>query len=187
MSINSIFETQSTLPESRQEFLSLFGESHNENFIWVNQRSTTWLELLKFYKCGNNSKEIADGFAGKFNLIRGTIAEKLICSHFIFNDFKKIELGLLVENTKKGSKGCAPDLLIYNALTKEVIPVEIKCLKSNIKNADYYDCFILAQKQCESVKIILNTFVDSIVKRKIVILSWFSDSELEYEINLMEF
>lgn len=137
------------------------------------------------YTCGNNSKEIPPGFEGKFNLIRGAIAEILICEHFIFEDFFKIQLGLLTTSTMAKSKACAPDLLLVNS--NEIIPVEIKCLKSSKKNSDYYDSLDLAQKQCMSVKNIIDLFKKGLVKRKIIILSWFEDDRLEFDCCLINF
>lgn len=189
LSVNSVFQIQSTLPENRHILTNLFDPEFHNNFIWTSQRSLEWLELLKFFSCGNNTKEIPEGFDGKFNLIRGAIAEKLISEYFCFEDFTKIELGLLVENTTKGSKGCAPDLLLIKStdIGSEIIPVEIKCLKSKTKNSNYYDSFDLAQKQCQSVKTILDNFGKSIIQRKIIILSWFFNDCLEFEINVMNF
>lgn len=184
-SINSIFKLESSNQENRNILLQYFDEKYHKNFIWINQRSEEWLKLLKFYTCGNNSKEIQSGFNGKFNLIRGAIAEQLIIDNFIFEDFNKISLGLLVKDTKEGSKGCAPDLILVN--DKEIIPVEIKCLKSDKKNSDYYDSLILAQKQCETVKNIFNSFNCNLIKKKIIILSWFTENKLIYEVNTINF
>lgn len=182
-SVNSVFESESSNEQDKIFLLNLFDTKHHKNFIWINQRSVEWLELLNnFYKCGNNSKEIRSGFEGKFNLIRGAIAEILILDDLIkneFTNFKKISLGLLVEDTLIGSKGCAPDLILVS--DHEIIPVEIKCLKSSIKNSDYYDSINLAQKQCDTITHILNSFKFGYIKRKIIILSWFEINKLNYQ------
>lgn len=183
--VNSVFINKSTPENSRGKLVNLIGLENMNHFIWSNQRSEEWLELLKFYTCGTNSKEIPSGFAGKYNLIRGAIAELLICNDFQFENFDKIQVGLLVDSNEKGARGCAPDLLLINE--SELIPVEIKCLRNSTKNSEYYDHFDLAQKQCKTVKNIIDKINRKIVKRKIVILSWFSNNALEYEICTMNY
>lgn len=182
VSINSVFEAESSTTSTQTHLLKLFDEYFHKNFIWINQRSPEWLDLLtNFYKCGTNSKEIPPGFMGKFNLIRGAIAEYIITNDIMLNEFKnfnKISLGLLVADTIKGSRGCAPDLILVNDL--EIIPIEIKCLKSSIKNSDYYDSIELAQKQCDTVIEILNSFKIGYINKKIIILSWFETNKLVY-------
>lgn len=184
-SVNSVFVLNSTKLENRNNILKFFDNEFHENFIWINQRNEEWLSLLKFYVCGNNSKEIPCGFEGKFNLIRGTIAEILVSDHFSFEDFEKISLGLLVESTKKGSKGCAPDMILVNGT--EIIPVEIKCLRSGTKNSDYYDSLDLAQKQCNGIKNIIDGFHSGLVRRKIVIISYFENCFFNYETNVINY
>lgn len=196
LSVNSAFISKSSNENKRYILLDIFESKYHENFIWINQRSKEWLELLKFYTCGKNSKVISNTFEAKFNLIRGAIAERIITDYFNINNldcidninnFKKIELGLIVESTEKSSFGCAPDLLLVKNTDdeKEIIPVEIKCLKSDKKNSSYYGSFDLADKQCNSVKYILNNFKTDIVKRKIIIITWFLDDRLIYEVNLV--
>lgn len=179
VSVNLMFESESSNEAERQILLNMFESKFHANFIWTNQRSNEWIQMLKFYVCGNNSAEIPSGFAGKFNLIRGAIAETLIADNLVFEDFNKISLGLLVFDNVQGSKGCAPDLILVNG--KEIIPVEIKCLRGPTKNSDYYGSFDLAQKQCDTVKNILDSFQSGYIKRKLIILSWFEDNKLVYE------
>lgn len=186
-SVNANFELFSTIPEMRIELLSKFEISDWDKFIWTNQRSNEWLKLLKYYTCGNNSKEISKNFESKFNLIRGAVAEILICQNLIFENFTKIQLGLIVRDIFEKSIGCAPDLLLVNE--NEIIPVEIKCLKTGAKNSDYYDSFCLAEKQCDSVKKIIDNIKKNLILRKMIILSWFNDVDkaLNYEINLLNY
>jgi hypothetical protein len=53
------------------------------------------------------------------------------------------------------SSGYAPDLLLQHQITGEIIPVEIKVLKSNSKNSDYYRALHIVTLQCHNVKDIL--------------------------------
>jgi hypothetical protein len=120
----------------------------------------------------------------KYNLIRGSFTEYIINELFNPNKivelqgFKKCNVGFIVEEKdKKGSSGCAPDLLLYS--NDEIIPVEIKCLTNNTKNHDYFRGLEIAKKQCESVKNILN---DKCVKRHLILLSyWIKNNKLSIE------
>ena len=113
----------------------------------INQRSNEWLELIKFYCCGNSTGIIpfTQGNYVKhyYNLIRGCIIELFIIHNLDFTSLlnvpvKKITVGLIVEKKGiKNSHGCAPDLLLITQ-EQEIIPVEIKSLIGKpLKNADY--------------------------------------------------
>jgi hypothetical protein len=159
-SLNKIFEMKSfgcdLLPTSLLEHI------HTEN-----QRSSPWLDLLKFYQCGNtinNSIPFVDCEIN-FNLIRGCLGEKLVVNlvdwdKLVGEPVSKCMCGLLVET--KGlekSIGIAPDLLLVNTNSNQVIPVEIKTLVSNpnIVNRKLLRDFDLASKQ-------LNTSIELIEK-----------------------
>lgn len=167
--VNDHFITPSDKPE-HCEHLRRF----DDNIIWVDQRTPEWLELLTYYTCGKNSKNIPNTLDGTFNLIRGSIGEILVTKFLDLellglNDFQKVNIGLLVKTKQKGANGIAPDLLLVK--DDEIIPVEIKCLKNRRKNSDYYREMHIAKLQCERVKEILG----ECVKRRLIILSWFDD------------
>lgn len=189
VSLNKLFETKSTIESKRGLLLKFFDETYHSNFLWQNQRSNEWINLLTYYTCGKNSKNIGTDMQSKYNLIRGCLSEIVICNSFDPSTiglvgFEKIELGLLVENTKEKSKGCAPDLLLVS--DTEIIQVEIKCLKTDRKNSDYYREFDLAKKQSRDFKNIIKTFsspfdMTKIIKRSLIILSYYKNDILSLE------
>lgn len=134
-----------------------------------NQRSPEWLELLKFYKCGNSINNTIPfvNCETNFNLIRGCVGEKLLVDLIDWNMlvdevdkpvFKCI-CGLIVETKGfAGSIGIAPDLLIVTK-TNQVIPVEIKTIVSdpNISvNKKFLREIKLASKQLETSMNLIN-------------------------------
>lgn len=148
------------------------------NVCVEDQRSPEWLELLKFYKCGNsvnNPINFVD-CETNFNLIRGCIGEKLLIDLIDWNelvdvdgdgntDIKPIEkcmCGLIVET--KGvanSIGAAPDLIIITK-TNQLIPVEIKTIVSepNIVNKKFLREIKLASGQLERTINLINKIMD---------------------------
>jgi hypothetical protein len=99
--------------------------------------------------------------------------------------FKKFSLGFIVrEFGVPLSPGCAPDLILQHETTGEIIPVEIKVLKSNSKNSDYYRAIHLATLQCRNVKDILQ---DDRITKCVVILSWFLEDMQIFEMNYFIF
>lgn len=164
-SLNKIFELKSfgcdLLPNSIKNHI------HVEN-----QRSSEWLNLLKFYKCGNtinNTIQFVDCFTN-FNLIRGCLGEKLLIDLIDWNNLvgkpvSKCICGLLVETKHLlGSEGIAPDLLLIDTNSNQVIPVEIKTIVSdpNITNRKILREISLSSKQLNtSIKLI-----DKITKMK---------------------
>lgn len=128
-----------------------------------NQRSIEWLELLKFYNCGNsiNNTITFKDCETNFNLIRGCIGEKLLIDLIDWNILVENNLrpvykcicGLLVENKGiKNSIGISPDLLLISNNNDIVIPVEIKTIVSNpnIINKKILREIKLATKQLET-------------------------------------
>lgn len=112
-----------------------------EKMIVIPQRTPEWIELLTFYKCGNNGAEIGDDFQAQYNLIRGSIVEALcplICKVLTdpetFRDFVmscvpnappelmsdvgelrliNLDVGFVVEEIgRRGARGAAPDQLL---------------------------------------------------------------------------
>lgn len=133
-----------------------------------NQRSPEWLELLKFYKCGNSINNVVPfvNCETNFNLIRGCVGEKLLVDLIDWNMLVdevdkpvfKCMCGLIVETKGLlGSIGVAPDLLLVTK-TNQVIPVEIKTLVSepNIINKKFLREIKLASKQLETSMNLIN-------------------------------
>lgn len=164
-SLNKIFELKSfgcdLLPKSIKNHI------HVEN-----QRSLEWLNLLKFYKCGNtinNTIQFVDCLTN-FNLVRGCLGEKLLIELIDWVDLvggsvSKCICGLLVETKHLlGSEGIAPDLLLIDTNSNQVIPVEIKTIVSepNIINRKILREISLSSKQLDtSIQLI-----DKITKTK---------------------
>lgn len=179
--LNDVFEIESSSDVDRAKLLKFFSSDVHERFIWENQRSPEWLRLLNYYTCGSHTKIIGLDMQSKYNLIRGSIVEMIICKSFVpemigLAGFTKIQIGLIVAGIEEKSNGCAPDLLLVS--DDEIIPVELKCLCSGRKNGDYYRGLDLAKRQCSSVKNILTI---PVIKRALIILSWFDGDDLHLE------
>ena len=132
------------------------------NICTEDQRSPEWLELLKFYKCGNSIDNTISfvNCETNFNLIRGCIGEKLLVDLIDWNilvddvdkHISKCICGLIIETKGLiGSIGVAPDLLLVTK-TNQVIPVEIKTIITdpNIITKKFMHKIKLASKQLET-------------------------------------
>lgn len=143
----------------------IIGNDAFEQFIWVNQRSPEWLELLKYYKCGRNSGKINDTPEGALNIVRGAITEILVVKYFDFAQIiphaEKYMTGFIVASNEMGANGAAPDLILLDLSKNMIIPVEIKCLKSAQGNNSYYRGMDLAQRQLTSIKNIIKSPVET--------------------------
>jgi len=130
--------------------------------VAIDQRSDEWKKQLAYYTCGNNTGihdcNSSDWVRFYYHLIRGCIVEIMAMNNCDFSvifpgqKITKVNVGLLVQEVgKKGSPGCAPDLLLILD-DKEVVPVEIKCLHSpKADNHDFRRGVSLAHRQLESV------------------------------------
>jgi hypothetical protein len=123
------------------------------------QRSPEWYLALDFYSCGTNQGIIPyvgdnAGFVRHYyNLIRGCFAELLIISNINFNRIigekcMKISVGMIVEKFGvENMIGVSPDLLLMTA-DMNIIPVEIKCIRSsNITSSKVRREINLAKRQ----------------------------------------
>ena len=189
------YNTYSTLDT---DILSVFKQC----FIFVDQRTPEWKDMiLNKFICGTNSGSINESsFQGRYNLIRGAIIELITIQlfdpfeHANLRNFKKWNLGFIVESNNKGSKGFAPDLVLMAEDSGNNIPefilVEIKGLKTSRKNADYYRGLHLAKKQVESGKNILSQYLSSdklIINRGIILLCYIEDGRFNMEVHNVSF
>lgn len=207
--LNSLFLLKSSDSEEfydRYEKQSLIDEKiisvFKKCFIFEDQRSEVWLDMLENkFVCGKNSGTLDDSFQGLYNLIRGSIIEQLAIHLFDPNnsdiklqsklsDHYKWQLGFIVESNTTGSKGFAPDMILIGTdpETKvlELIIVEIKGLKTHIRNADYYRGLNLATKQVGSGKKILSQYLSSdklIMRRGLILLCYVDNMNLMMEIH----
>ena len=188
--INSLFVTPGSNPDELFNIKNVDSESiikveDRERFLFVEPRSSQWLDLLTIYRCGSNTKIISDSMESKYNLIRGSIGE-LIVSEYL--DFKllglqpmiKLTIGLIVENIKPGSKACCPDLILVSDSGDEIIPVEIKCLKTLTKNKDYYRGINLAKKQCIGTIELFGRKYSHLINRYLIIIVGWSEYKIEH-------
>ena len=178
-SVNEIFPIKSS---DRNDIVPIIGEELASKFVFIDQRSPEWLTLLNFYECGKNSNNITDSFEGTFNLIRGAITELIIMNIFdsrtLGQKFTKCSVGFLVEDDKiEGSPGCAPDLLAVSE--DEIVPIEIKTLRSGSINHDYYREITLATRQCVRARDILLSGETKVeINKKLMLIAHFTDSSL---------
>lgn len=186
--LNSLFVSPASKPDELFNIKDkmenyIIGLEDHKRFIFADPRSVQWLNLLSIYSCGTNSKIISDSMESKYNLIRGSIGELIISEHL---DFKllglpvmtKITIGLIVEHIDNGSRGCCPDLILASG--DEIIPVEIKCLKSLTKNRDYYRGISLAKRQCEGTIEIIGQKYSHLINRYLLIILGFSEYKVEH-------
>lgn len=167
-------------------------------FIFVDQRSPQWLDMLSTkFVCGNNGGVIdKTTFQGPYNLIRGATIELLSMHlfdpilHANLHGFEKLSLGFIVEKNEVGSKGFAPDMCLISNDAKDTPPefilIEIKGLKHSRKNADYYRGLSLATKQIGSGREILSQFVPQNklrICRGLVILCCVEDLQFKMEVH----
>lgn len=126
------------------------------------QRSPEWIDLLKFYKCGNSINNTINFIdcGTNFNLIRGCLGEKLVVDLIDWNmlvdeDLRPVSkciCGLIVGSKGTAdSIGIAPDLLLVSK-TNQIIPIEIKTIVSdpNIINKKVLREIKLASKQLDT-------------------------------------
>lgn len=186
--LNSIFISQASDPNdffsiknAKNEFLINLEDRHR--FMFVNPRSIEWLNLLTLYRCGTNSKIISDSIESKYNLIRGSVGEIIVTEYLDLkllglSDMKKFTIGMIVENISHGSRGCCPDLILASG--DEIIPVEIKCLKTLARNKDYHRGISLAKRQCEGTIELIGLKYSHLINRYLIIIMGWSEYKIEH-------
>jgi len=104
------------------------------NVKFIDQRSNEWFELRKIYP--PNKKYIKNDSQSKIdikNYISGSIGEQYIMFNVdwnkIFPNYHFISVGMLIHPDNKYS--ISPDGFLINFDTKDIIPIEIKTIKSN--------------------------------------------------------
>lgn len=189
------YDTYSTLDN---DIINVFKKC----FIFVDQRTPEWIDMLSNkFACGSNTGSINDSsFQGRYNLIRGAIIELIAIqlfdplTHANLINFKKWNLGFIIESNIQGSKGFSPDLVLMSEDSGHHIPefilVEIKGLKTSRKNADYYRGLHLAKKQVESGKNILSKYINNeklIINRGIILLCYIEEQQFKMEVHHISF
>lgn len=181
-------------------------ETVRERIFTAIPRSQEWLQLLKTYKCGRNNGLVHfDGtpegmVVARYNLIRGVIVETAIIQMVnwtdvlgtMFSEYNDIihsirdyfiksiapfTIGMIVENVKPGSRGCAPDLLINTCLG--IIVVEIKCIVGN-STSSFERAIDLATKQIKTAQEFLGS---SAFSKGLFVLAKCIGSEITLEVS----
>lgn len=196
-----VFYETCTESHYSQDVLDVFKQC----FLFMDQRSPEWLDCINGkFLCGANSANLKDTFAGKYNLIRGAIIEKIAMQLFdpssiALHNFQKWSLGFIVERNEQDAHGFAPDLILLSHSTinsdqteeiPEFILVEIKGLKSLDKNADYRRGLELASKQVRSGFDILSEQLSPdqlVIRRGVVILCCVNSEQFHMEIHTIDF
>jgi hypothetical protein len=102
--------------------------------ILVTQRSDEWFELRKkFLPIGglkNKDYNSSDNWITElYHLYVGSIGEQYVMYNVnwgeCFPSYKFVNIGLLI----KDNQSISPDGLLINDITKDIIPIEIKCLR----------------------------------------------------------
>lgn len=169
------------------EQINLPTELKEKHFLQMPQRSESWFEAMKFYRCGSNGAEIKQTMKGTYNLLRGSITESIIMQLFnpeqigLESSWQKVIVGLLVKDKSiKGSRGAAPDLLFVNK--NQIIPVEIKTLTDGTHNGEFFNKARLAHSQCNSIREIMDSTGElNLIHKNLVIMSYWKETELVLE------
>ena len=194
------FEKLWTEYEDRHEYQTLFefdptpleqinlpNELKEKHFLQMSQRSESWFEAIKFYRCGSNGAEIKQTMKGTYNLLRGSITESIIMQLFnpeqimLDSSWQKVIVGLLVKDKSIiKSRGAAPDLLFING--SQIIPVEIKTLTEGTHNGEFFNKVRLAKLQCSSVREIMDPDGKlNLIYKNLIIMSYWKETELVLE------
>lgn len=133
--------------------------------ILVAQRSKKWFDLRKIF-LPKGRTEVRNDYANYkftvswvtdlFHLIVGSMAEQYIMYNIdwskLFPGYKFVNVGLIVN--QETSESISPDGLLINDITKDIIPVEIKCLRcpKNIYSKASIRELVLAKEQLKTMK-----------------------------------
>ncbi len=164
---------------------NLLPDTLKQYVITASQRTPEWLECMNYYKCGSTTTVSETEY--NYNFVRGSLGEAFVIDASKFDnvfDFPvtKCTVGLLVDDLKKGSDGCAPDLLLITD-DKNVIPVEIKCLPmeptTDITKRDFYRGIKLARKQLQRTNNILKKHIGKSMDIGVMIFVFFHGSQAD--------
>jgi hypothetical protein len=102
-----------------------------KNIKFIDQRSKEWFNFRKIYP--PNKKNIIDDEKINHNYISGSIGEQYLMFNVdwnkIFPDYHFVSVGMLIHPDKGYS--ISPDGFLINFDIKDIIPIEIKTIKSN--------------------------------------------------------
>ena len=135
---------------------------------FVDQRSKEWFELRNIYPPNNivkdnkyfNYPRTENWIKKLYHLIVGSIGEQYVMYNIdwnkIFDGYTFINIGMLIDYDKKYS--ISPDGFLINFDTKDVIPLEIKCIRheKNLFSKNTMRELKTAKEQLLTVKKIIN-------------------------------
>lgn len=175
-----------------EEFVE-FSKKHkiDKKIYFLKQRTKKWFDLLKYHRCGNNSVKIGFELKERYHLLRGIIGEyvvqnklKYILENVGYKKFKFVEVGMIVEDKNiEKSEGSSPDGLLWNEETKEIGIIEIKCLRNENINGNYFRELNLSNLQLKRSKEILNYEKITLLMS---LLCWFKNGEMVIDIFINE-
>jgi hypothetical protein len=114
-----------------------------KHISFVDQRSEEWFKLREIYPPNNvikdnkytNYPRSENWIKEIYHLIVGSIGEQYVMYNIdwnkIFNGYEFISVGMIIDYVEKYS--ISPDGFLINLNTKDIIPIEIKCIR-NEKN-----------------------------------------------------
>jgi hypothetical protein len=163
--------------------------------FFVAQRSKEWFDLRAIYLPSGNPTNIYADYVLKdswvidlFHLIVGSIAEQYVMYNvdwsLIFPGYRFTNVGLIVyDKSDQKSRSTAPDGLLINDTTLDIMPVEIKCLRSEKRelSRDFKRELKLANLQLKEVSRMLTN-----VKRGILAFLYIHKSGIEFEYSIID-
>ena len=132
------------------------------------QRSEEWFNLRKIYPPNNTIKDnkytnyprTTHWIKEIYHLIAGSICEQYIMYNIdwakIFDGYKFIMIGMIIDYKEKYS--ISPDGFLINFDTKDIIPIEIKCIRNekNLFSKNIMREIKMAKEQLKTIKKIIN-------------------------------
>jgi len=175
------------IPSNKKEDIKSFSELV-EKSILIPQRSIKWFEFREKYTDVRDSKDnfpIKDRIDERFHLIAGAIAELYVMYRvdwkIIFPEFSFINVGIIFD----GIEGISPDGFLVHEITKEIIPIEIKCIRK--KKDLFTEASIreikMGRVQIDKVKKIL---CDSNINKGIIAFIYIFDDQIKFEYSFIK-
>jgi hypothetical protein len=175
------------IPSSSIEEIVSFPELV-EKSVLISQRSTEWFKFREKYADFRDSKDnfpIKDKIEERFHLIAGAIAELYVMYRVdwkvIFPEFNFINVGIIFD----GKDGISPDGFIVNEITKEIIPIEIKCIR---KKKDLFTKASIREIKMARVQIakVKSILCDSNINKGLIAFIYIYDDQVQFEYSFIK-
>lgn len=159
---------------------------------FVDQRSKEWFELRNIYPPNNivkdnkyfNYPRTKNWIKELYHLIVGSIGEQYVMYNIdwnkIFDGYVFINIGMLIDYDKKFS--ISPDGFLINFDTKDIIPIEIKCIRNekNLFSRNTMRELKTAKEQLQTIKKIINC------KKGIIAFMYLTKDDIYCEYSIIE-